>query len=208
MSVVRRLRHHHRHGAANRKRVKFAEKFCRRRAAITFTWSSTPERNPFNVSTLINDSRGFDQWGGFIITNSFHVSGSVCEAAFCRKPYLEVHMRTHTGEKPCKSNNRKSLPLLLKFIILQSDVTFAWSALARNHRWTPTNECTQVRIKKPSSNFRAFVGSFGNLKIPFLVSTHPIRAYLKSSRDESKLAFNAHNFIAISRPQAFGRSNV
>lgn len=21
----------------------------------------------------------------------------VCEAAFCRKPYLEVHMRTHTG---------------------------------------------------------------------------------------------------------------
>lgn len=56
---------------------------------------------------------------------SFNYLGSVCEAAFCRKPYLEVHMRvrilfnlaesvetnfsisfrqTHNGERPCKIN--------------------------------------------------------------------------------------------------------
>lgn len=29
--------------------------------------------------------------------NSFPSPGSVCDAAFCRKPYLEVHMRVHTG---------------------------------------------------------------------------------------------------------------
>lgn len=23
-----------------------------------------------------------------------------CPAAFCRKPYLEIHQRTHTGERP------------------------------------------------------------------------------------------------------------
>lgn len=100
---------------ANRRLAKSVAKCYHQQAVTMCTWNYIQEQNRFNVRWVRIDFLLY--WKSFFIVlfefywiiimtllkTVLFVSiqfWQVCEAAFCRKPYLEVHMRTHTGERP------------------------------------------------------------------------------------------------------------
>lgn len=111
----------------NRKRAKCVAK-CYRQPAVTMcTWNCIRAPNHFRVRWVVmynqnpsifrlNDMRFAHisleakhlvfpclislLFHNFLFLVHLDYRQQVCDAAFCRKPYLEVHMRTHTGERP------------------------------------------------------------------------------------------------------------
>lgn len=106
----------------------------------------TTDQNQQQQATVItvNDSKPIDNSNNAVaVTAGPSRPADVCEAAFCRKPYLEVHMRTHTGERPF------SCDVCLKRFSQKSSLNTHKKIHLTNHRPFTCEHCPATFCRKP-----------------------------------------------------------